>query len=136
MLKGKNKKAPYEGIETIISEKVLINGDFKSDGSVRIDGGIEGQLDLKGDLVLGEKGSIKGDVIATNILVSGVVEGTILARGRLEITPTGSIKGGVQCKSLIVEEGGIIQGNCKMQLAEVDTKPEEKYLKKYTAIDH
>lgn len=136
MLKGKNKKAPYEGIETVISEKVFFNGDFKSDGSVRIDGGIEGQLDIKGDLVLGDKGTVKGDIIATNILVSGTVEGTVLAKGRLEIAPTGSIKGGVQCKSLIVEEGGIIQGNCKMQLTEDDTKSVEKFTKKYSAKDH
>lgn len=136
MLKGKNKKAPYEGIETVISEKVFFNGDFKSDGSVRIDGGIEGQLDIKGDLVLGDKGTVKGDIIATNILVSGTVEGTVQAKGRLEIAPTGSIKGGVQCKSLIVEEGGIIQGNCRMQLTEDDPKSVEKYMKKYSAKDH
>jgi cytoskeletal protein CcmA (bactofilin family) len=136
MLKGKNKKAPYEGIETVISEKVFFNGDFKSDGSVRVDGGIEGQLNIKGDLVLGDKGRIKGDIQATNILVSGTVEGTILAKGRLEITPTGSIKGTVQCKSLIVEDGGKIQGDFKMKPSEDDTKPVEKYTKGYHKKDH
>ncbi len=129
MFKGKNTRIPYEGIETIISAKVYFKGDFKSDGSVRVDGELEGQVEIKGDLVIGDKGRIKGDVLATNILVAGAIEGSVLARGRLEITPVGSIKGGVQCKSFIVEEGGVFQGNCKMQLAEADTKSEEKALK-------
>lgn len=129
MFKGKNNRIPYEGIETIISAKVYFKGDFKSEGSVRIDGEVEGQVEIKGDLVIGDKGRIKGDVWAANILVSGRLEGSVLARGRLEITPTGNIRGGVQCKSFIVEEGGVFQGNCKMQLSETDTESEEKALK-------
>ncbi|MGI6551113.1 MAG: bactofilin family protein [Syntrophomonadales bacterium] len=126
MFKGKSARIPYEGIETVISAKVYFKGDFKSDGSVRIDGEVEGQVEIKGDLVIGDKGRIKGDVLAANILVSGAVEGSVLASRRLEITPTGSVKGGIQCKSFIVEEGGIFQGNCKMQLAEEDNTSQEK----------
>ncbi|NLW45356.1 MAG: polymer-forming cytoskeletal protein [Syntrophomonadaceae bacterium] len=136
MLKGKNKKAPYENIDTIISENVLFKGDFNSEGSVRIDGEVEGQVKIKGDLVLGDKGSIKGDILVANILVSGTVEGTIVAEGRLEITPTGKIKGGVQCKTLVVEEGGIIQGNCKMLMDEETTKPLDNLTKLYSAADY
>lgn len=50
MLKGKNRKAPYENIDTVISENVLFKGDFNSEGSVRVDGGIEGQVKIKGTL--------------------------------------------------------------------------------------
>ena len=136
MLKGKNRKAPYENIDTVISEHVLFKGDFNSEGSVRVDGGIEGQVKIKGDLVLGAKGSIKGDILVANILVSGMVEGTIVAAGRMEVTPTGRIKGGVQCKTLVVEEGGIIQGNCKMLPDEDETKPTENLTGLYSAADY
>jgi len=136
MLRGKDRKSPYENIDTIISEHVLFKGDFNSDGSVRVDGGIEGQVKVKGDLVLGNKGNIKGDILGANILVSGVVEGTIVAEGRVEITSTGKIKGGVQCKTLVVEEGGIIQGNCKMLPDEDETKSTDNLTKIYSAADY
>jgi len=136
MLKGKDRKNPYENIDTIISEHVLFKGDFNSEGSVRVDGGIEGQVRIKGYLVLGNKGYIKGDILGANILVSGLVEGTIVAEGRIEITSTGKIKGGVQCKTLVVEEGGIIQGNCKMLPDEDETKAAENVTRLYSAADY
>lgn len=129
MFKGKNKQIPYVNIETVIGEQVFIKGEFKSDGSVRVDGEVEGQMEVKGDLVIGDKGRLRGDALVANILVAGLVEGNIVSRGRIEITPTGRIKGGVQCKSFVVEEGGMFQGNCRMQTGETNTRSEEKTAK-------
>ncbi len=124
MLKGRKKQIPYDNIETVVGEHVFFKGEFKSDGSVRVDGEVEGQIDIKGDLVVGDKGRIRGDALVANILVVGKVEGNIMSRGCIEITPTGYVKGGVQCKSFIVVEGGKFQGNCKMEFAETNIKSE------------
>ncbi|MGE5372945.1 MAG: bactofilin family protein [Solirubrobacterales bacterium] len=119
---GKSKAPNYDNIETIIAGLVVIKGEVKAAGSMRIDGEIDGSLDLKGNLVIGERGRVKGDIAVENVLVAGTVEGNILARGRTEITVTGSVVGDVEAGTFVVEEGGRFQGYCKM----VERKPENQ----------
>ena len=66
-----------------------------------MDGEVEGQIDIKGDLVVGDKGRIRGDALVANILVAGKVEGNIMSRGCIEITPTGYVKG--ECSARVLE---------------------------------
>ena len=102
----------------------MIKGEIKSSGSLRVDGEIEGCLETSGDVVIGDKGFICGDVIGANVLVAGKVEGNISSPGRIEITSAGKVKGDVNSKVFIVEEGGVLAGNCKMAWPEAETKKE------------
>jgi len=54
-----------------------INGDIKSTGDLRIDGTLIGNLNVKGKVVVGETGKIKGELLCRNSDISGVVEGKI-----------------------------------------------------------
>lgn len=115
MLK-RNNTQDFTGIETIIACKVSITGEVQSEGSLRIDGELDGRIEIKGDLVVGEKGSIKGKVNLNNVLVAGRIEGDIKARGKVKITATGTVLGDVESETFVVEEGGKFQGNCKMAI--------------------
>ncbi|WP_054696085.1 bactofilin family protein [Syntrophomonas palmitatica] len=110
------KDRPYQNIESIIAAGVEIKGDVAAQGSIRVDGAVEGKLNLKGDLVLGEKAHIKGEIRVNNIILAGKVEGTVHAGGRLEITSTGQMNGDIICSSISIEEGGILQGSSRMSM--------------------
>ncbi|MGE5397523.1 MAG: bactofilin family protein [Chitinophagales bacterium] len=116
------KDVRYENIDTVIAGKTAIKGDINSEGSIRIDGTVDGSLNVKGDLVIGNQGKVKGNIFVTNILIAGKVEGNVIASDRLEITPTGTINGDVKANVLIVEEGGRLLGNCDMAAETSNTK--------------
>jgi cytoskeletal protein CcmA (bactofilin family) len=126
---GNKKRAMFDNIDTVVAAGADIKGEFKSNGSVRVDGGIDGQLEIKRDLILGDQGVIKGSINVYNILVAGTVEGNITAQGKIEITSTGTILGDVVAATFVVAEGGKFQGNCKMIEAKQERKvrlPEHK----------
>jgi len=104
----------YANIESVISEGVEIKGDITSQSSVRLDGKVDGKIQIKGDLIVGEKGYIKGEVKATNLMLAGKIEGNAAALGRFEITAVGKMFGDVTCNLLTIEEGGQLDGTTKM----------------------
>ncbi|HWP95608.1 MAG TPA: polymer-forming cytoskeletal protein [Syntrophomonadaceae bacterium] len=112
MLKRKNNS--FQNIESLIGEGVIIKGNIASQGSMRVDGYIEGKMETKGDLVVGEKGHIKGELQVENLMLSGKIEGSVLCRQRCLINETGVILGDVSCSILSIEEGGTLQGASKM----------------------
>lgn len=123
---NKNSKQDFSGIETIIASKAAITGDVRSEGSLRIDGDLDGRIELKGDLVVGEKGRIKGTITLNNVLVAGRIEGDIKARGKVKIASTGTVFGDVESETFVVEEGGKFQGSCKM-IVPIQEKRKHKY---------
>jgi cytoskeletal protein CcmA (bactofilin family) len=110
----KKKQQDQGAAQTVIGVRVKFTGEMESDGSVHVNGILEGQAKVGSDLVIGEQGRIKGDVVAENVLVAGSVVGNVHARGRLEILPTGMIEGDVEAESLIVDEGGVLHGRTSM----------------------
>ncbi len=112
MIKRKDKQ--YQNISSYVAEGVKIKGQVLANGSIRIDGMVDGELEVKGDLLVGTAGIIKGGVKADNVMLSGKIEGTVTAAGKMEINRTGQMIGDVICNVFMVEEGGIMEGNSKM----------------------
>lgn len=110
----RKKTREYTNIESIISEGVEIKGDITSQSSIRLDGKVEGRIESKGDLIVGEKGYIKGEIKVTNLMLAGKIEGNTAALGRFEITSTGKMYGDLTCNLLTIEEGGYLDGTSKM----------------------
>lgn len=122
----RRKARTYENIASVIAEGVDIKGDINAQNSMRIDGSVEGKLNIKGDLVVGERGRIKGEVKVANIILAGKVEGNVAATGRLEITATGNMNGDISCSVMTIEEGGILEGSSRMSRQK--EKPEAERL--------
>lgn len=110
----KKRNTSFQDIESVISTGVEIKGEINSKGSLRIDGKVEGKLDILGDIVLGEKGYINGEIKTENIILAGKIEGNVYAKNRLEIAASGTLYGDITCNTLVVEEGGILEGKTKM----------------------
>lgn len=124
----RKKQRSFQNIESIISPGVEIKGNITSQGSIRIDGYVEGNLNIKGDLILGENGKLKGEVKAENIIVAGKVEGTASAGTRLEIAASGAITGDINATTLIIDEGGLLDGNSRMTRAKERSVDSERIL--------
>jgi cytoskeletal protein CcmA (bactofilin family) len=98
----------------LISNGTDITGDIKSNGDIRIDGTLTGNLNTKGKVVLGPTGKIKGEVICKNSEVSGIIEGKITVGQLLNLKSSSKIHGDIATSKLSIEPGAVFSGNCKM----------------------
>jgi len=105
--------APVSKIETIIGPNAYFRGEIQSDGGVRIDGIFEGELDITGNLVIGEGAKIVADIKANNISISGAIKGNI-SGNRVEILETGRVWGDLTINSLLLNEGAYLRGQTTM----------------------
>jgi len=109
----KKQNGSFEDV-SIISKGVLIEGKIKSEGNIRIDGVITGDLDVQGNLTLGETAEINGEVKAENITLSGRIVGFVNAQEKLVLEAKSVLKGDVAAKILVVEPGARFDGKCTM----------------------
>jgi cytoskeletal protein CcmA (bactofilin family) len=98
----------------LISNGTDITGDIKSNGDIRIDGTLKGNLITKGKVVIGQTGKVNGEVICKNSEVSGIVEGKISVNQLLNLKASSRIIGDITTSKLSVEPGAVFSGNCKM----------------------
>jgi cytoskeletal protein CcmA (bactofilin family) len=114
-------KLPKEGaatksdvIENIIGRSCTIRGDLASEGAFRIDGTIEGSVESRASVVLGESGIIRGGVRGTDVVIAGTVQGDVICEGHLEILAKGTVEGDIAAKSMRIETGGVFRGTSRM----------------------
>ncbi|WP_199140044.1 bactofilin family protein [Pedobacter sp. ASV12] len=124
----KTKQAPtaidQQEISTLIGEGFVLNGDITGQSVIRIDGKIVGQVKVGGGIILGEKGSIVGDIETTSAIIYGSVKGNVKAK-QLEIKKTGEVNGDIKTETLEIEFGA--QYNGKLEMKQL-IKSEEKEL--------
>ena len=118
MFNKKNKQQPLEinqqEISTIIGEDYVFTGELKGISVVRIEGKIIGNVNIESGIVLGEKGSIEGDVITRSAIIYGTVHGNLKA-AQLEIKKTGYVTGDITTDTLEIELGAQYNGRLNMQ---------------------
>lgn len=109
-----------------ITEGTNIKGNISAVGDFRMDGALEGNITLNGKLVVGESGTIKGNVICQNANIIGNVLGNISVKELLTLHSTANVKGDILINKISIEPGASFSGTCRM-LDEVrrDTSEEE-----------
>lgn len=114
---------------SIVSAECYFQGTLSVQGSLRVDGKLEGSVDNARQVIVGEDGKITGDVTGHTVVCGGEIEGNVCAE-MLEVLGKASIKGDIRAQKMIVEEGGRIEGVCKIGGAEQakssETEEEEK----------
>lgn len=95
-----------------------INGDINSNGDLRIDGTLIGNLTVKGKVVVGETGKIRGEITCKNSDISGTIEGKVTVYELLAIKSTARINGDLQVGKLAIEPGSKFTGYCDMGTSE------------------
>lgn len=99
---------------SIISSNVTIEGKLISSGNVRIDGKIEGDVIVHGNLTLGETSVINGEVKAENITIGGRVIGYVNANDRLILESKSYLEGDITANVLVIEAGAKFNGKSNM----------------------
>jgi cytoskeletal protein CcmA (bactofilin family) len=110
---GTGRPSASSAIESTIGPNTHIKGNLQGDGGMRIDGIVEGTIEITGNLVVTESAKIRADIKANNISVAGAVQGNITAT-RVEILDTGRVWGDVTVKSLLINEGAYFRGQTFM----------------------
>ncbi len=100
-----------------------IQGELHFDDTFRVDGKLTGKAVSQGDLVVGENGVVEGDIEVGSIFVSGTVKGTIKARERIEIAAGGKVIADLETPALVVEDGALLEGNCRMSRGASSAQP-------------
>jgi cytoskeletal protein CcmA (bactofilin family) len=105
-----------------------INGDVSTEGDVRIDGKVNGNVTSKSKTVVGTTGVIEGDILCQNAYIDGRVNGNIEVTELLILSKTALVVGNIKIKKLVVEEGAKFTGNCLMGMSIARNDNEEKPL--------
>jgi len=108
-------KKTKDEINAFLGKDTEFEGKFSFTGAVRVDGKISGEIFSNGTLIAGESAVIKAQIHVADIIISGEVHGDILAEKKIEIIVPGKLFGNIKTPKLVLEEGVIFEGNCKMK---------------------
>lgn len=103
------RQQPARGY-SLVDDRLTIRGEIDTDGTVRIDGRIEGTIHRAGTLIVGAGGGVIGDVEAREVIVAGVIEGNVRASGRVEIEAGAAVHGEIRADAMQLHEGGAVHG--------------------------
>jgi len=113
------KKPGFTGDDniTLLAKGVELKGEIRVEGTVRIDGSLEGDIQTKGQVIVGEDGLVQGTITAGTIISSGRIKATVKAIERIHLHKTATLVGDVQTPILMMEEGAKLQGMTDMGVA-------------------
>ncbi len=128
MFTNENNNSVREDTDTIIGSSVKVDGNFKSDGNIIVEGMVQGSIKTKSNLTIGQSAKIKAEVETNNLFLSGEIKGNVKVLEKAELKANARILGNLDTKILVVEEGAIINGKCTMiaDHNELDEKENKK----------
>lgn len=115
MFGEKDKKKGDMQMNGFIGKDVAITGKLGFEGSVRIDGKFNGEVDaINGTLIIGEGALIEAKAVVDTAIISGEFRGDIEGKSRIELRMPGKLFGNIRTTNLIIGEGVIFEGTCEM----------------------
>ncbi|MBN2382288.1 polymer-forming cytoskeletal protein [bacterium] len=112
MKKSKNSESE---ITAFIGQGAVLKGTLSFEGTVRIDGNLEGEITSSGNLIVGPDAVVEADITIGSIYVSGKIVGSVHAKDQIVLHNTAKVYGNLFTPSLIMAEGVFFQGNCQME---------------------
>ena len=95
---------------SVIHDRLTIRGELDTDGTVRVEGRVEGPAHRVGTLIVGAGGFVVGNVEAKDVVVAGQIQGNVHATGRIEIEAGASVLGEIRANLMVLREGATIHG--------------------------
>lgn len=115
--------SPPEQVISIIGPGMKITGDCDTDGAVRIEGTVQGNVRAGKAVVVGKEGMVEGDIQTQDAVISGRVIGSLRAESRLEVQSTSRLEGEISAGRMQVEEGSILNGTVKIGKDTIEAAP-------------
>ena len=117
MARDSRQEAPARELSDVVSvigPGMEIVGDIKCDGTVRVEGQVEGSIRATKSVVIGKGGSIAGDIETQDVVVAGTVVGTVVGASRVELQDTCHVEGDIRSRRIKLDEGGQVEGRLQM----------------------
>lgn len=110
------KKSDFSGDDniTLLAKGVILKGEIHVEGTVRIDGSLDGDLETKGQVIVGEDGLVQGTITAGTLISSGRIKANVLATESVQLLKTSTLIGEVHTPVLMIEAGAKLQGMTDM----------------------
>jgi len=109
-----NESEQQQILHNTITNGTEIIGDINSQGDLRLDGFLKGNLNIKGRVVIGKTGKVTGTVTCKNAEISGSVEGKVYVSELLSLTESANVKGDIIINKLNIQPGCKFTGTCSM----------------------
>lgn len=104
----------------------VLSGEAVFKGMLRVDGHLTGRITSEnGTLIVSSGGQVDADINVATAKVNGIVNGDIVARERLELGRTAQVYGDIRAPVLVIDEGAVFEGNCRMKTAEAAPEKSE-----------
>src|SRR5215470_9027205 len=101
-------------VQAHLGQGSRVEGKLTFEGSVRIDGQVEGEISAQDTVIIGEGAEITAQIHANSVIVHGRVNGDITARKRVELKAPATVVGNISTPSFVVHEGVVFEGHCTM----------------------
>lgn len=101
-------------LPNMIGPGTKIIGNIETNGDIRIDGNIEGNINSKGKVVVGNNGFVKGEIICNNAEISGSLNGKMSVTELLSLKASSKVNGDIKSGKLSIEPGALFSGTCSM----------------------
>jgi len=99
---------------TAITRGLTIQGTISGGELVHIEGTVDGEIRVDGDVVIGGDGHVKGHIEASHVTVEGRLEGNLSASEKAEVKTSGKVDGDIEAPRVVIAEGAYFRGNVKM----------------------
>ena len=109
-----------------LGKSATIEGKLICQGHIRIDGNFRGEISVDGTLAVGEDAMMHAEIHATVVSIAGEIHGSIIADQVIEILPSGKVFGEIQAPKLMMDEGAIYEGQCRMGRPEEESEEKSK----------
>ena len=116
------EKQQTNGELSLVGPQTTIEGVIKTEGSIRIDGKLVGDVLAKANAAVGLTGVVEGNMTARNISLAGKVNGTVTAHEKLILEGKSVMRGDIRAARLVVDEGATFDGKCAMASAAAGTQ--------------
>lgn len=115
MFQKVNKSSDTESSSiNLIGNGTSIIGDINSNGDVRIDGSLKGNITISGKLVVGQSGNIEGNVICQNADIQGEIHGKVNVTELLALKSSAKVLGDIVTGKISIEPNATFTGTCSM----------------------
>lgn len=101
-------------VVSVVGAGMEVEGDCRCEGSLRVDGRVQGTIRAGKSVVVGEGGEVEGGVYTQDAVIAGHVSGTVHAESRVELKEGCMVEGDIHSPSVRLEEGGRIDGELDM----------------------
>jgi cytoskeletal protein CcmA (bactofilin family) len=115
--------APAPAGLSIIAVGLTVRGDLDSNGTVKVEGAVEGHVSTRAQVLVAKGGEVHGDVDALEAIVGGTITGAIRATERVEIQSGAVVNGDVTTRRIMVAEGGSLNGQVRMGEGALQERP-------------